>query len=160
MSSSKLKKGPGGEFPNFLGILSLTDKTKFCPKIFFSVTGLEKVEFSVRCNLSRPLLYKDEIDLKLLKDLKNGILQIVFATDLAFELFKYDTVETRHIALHELTKEQIKRLKAQTVQWLCSPSQLLFGKSPLDVCLLGKGHELIRWLQAKLGYEEGVSVVT
>jgi hypothetical protein len=62
--------------------------------------------------------------------MKMKMIPVIQVADLAHELFKND----------DLTK-----------RWILSPNSYFFGKSPLEVCLIGEGSILINFLNRKLG---------
>ena len=39
----------------------------------------------------------------------------------------------------------------QSKKWMKEPNELLFGKSPIEVCVLDESEFLIKWLKDKLG---------
>ncbi len=121
-----------GAIRNALGILS-EDRKKVRPKVFSSVTRLGPTETANRLHVSRPSAYKEEVTVS--KKLMEHIVQLVMATDLAFELLNES---------HE-----------ETMKWLMSPNSILSGDLPFVVCMRGDGQALIDWLNVRLGRAPG-----
>jgi hypothetical protein len=142
------------EFRNSLGILSTKDHFKFKPKRLLEITGYSKTALAKESHSSRPLWYRDEVDLRSMKKLREGVLQLVMASDLAFELFKYNDQEAKDLDINSLSASVTTKLRGETERWMVTPNQLLFGKSPFEVCISANGVELIKWLAAKLGKTE------
>ena len=46
---------------------------------------------------------------------------------------------------------------SKAMLWLTSPSPIFMGDSPFDVCIQGegKGKEVLKWLQVRLGKVQG-----
>ena len=125
-----------GALRNALGILT-PDLRKFRPKRLMAITGLGQTELSKVTGKARPLLYEKELPLKISSTFAKAIFSLVIVTDLAFELFGADESETK--------------------KWLMSPNTLLFGDSPFLVCMRGEGHELMNWLNTRLGRKAGAA---
>lgn len=146
------------EFRNSLGILSSSDHYKFKPKRLLEITGLSKTGIAKESNSSRPIWYREEVDLRSMKKLRDGVMQLVMASDLAFELFKFNDQEAKNVELEKLTAGMTKKIKGETERWMVTPNQLLFGKSPFEVCISSNGVELIKWLASKLGKKDLVNL--
>ena len=146
------------EFRNSLGILSSNDHYKFKPKRLLEITGYSKTAIAKESHSSRPIWYREEVDLRSMKKLRDGVLQLVMASDLAFELFKFNDQEAKNIEIDSLKAPSIKKIKGETERWMVTPNQLLFGKSPFEVCISANGVELIKWLASKLGKTDLVNL--
>jgi hypothetical protein len=121
-----------GAIRNALEILS-EDRKRIRPKVLSSVTHLGPTEIASQLKVSRPSVYKDEIIVS--KKLMDHIVQVVMATDLAYEL--------------------LQESKEETMKWLMSPNSILSGDIPFVVCMRGDGHTVIDWLNARLGRAPG-----
>jgi hypothetical protein len=121
-----------GAIRNALNILS-DDRKRVRPEAFRTATSLGPTETAKQLSVSRPSAYKEEITVS--KKLMDHIVQLVMATDLAFEL------------LHEN--------RAETQKWLMSPNSILSGDSPFVVCMRGDGQVVIDWLNSRLGRAQG-----
>lgn len=156
MITKALKKDPiTSNFKNVLGLLSPNDSYKLRPNRLLEITGYSKAALAKELRSSRPLMYKDEVDLRTMKQIRDGIFQMVIVSDLIFELFKFNEPEMKDSL--KLSKEDLLKLQGETERWLMSPNQLLFGKSPFEVCISGEGKELIMWLASKLGIDTPAS---
>lgn len=117
-----------GSIRNELGILS-KDHTKLRPRAFMDATGLGAAKLAADLGQLRTHMYREEIAIPS-KRLRKCILNLVQATDLAFELFQSDFEETR--------------------KWVMLPNSMLFGMTPFEACFAGKGEGLITWLNTRL----------
>ncbi len=122
-----------GAMANRLGFLS-KDLSKLRPEKLAKATGLGNVELSRLTKVSRPSLYKKEVELT--PKTKKLIWDLVMATDLAWELLGSDPKETE--------------------RWMVSPNSIFMGYSPLEICLRGEGSKLIEWLNVRLGKVDGI----
>jgi hypothetical protein len=125
-----------GSMRNVLGILT-DDHKRFRPQRLSAITGLGASELSRAIQKSRPMLYEEELPLKLSSDFAKSIFSLVIATDLAHELFEEN--------------------QENTTNWLMTPNSLLFGDSPFVVCMRGDGAKLIEWLNTRLGKLAGAA---
>jgi len=92
---------------------------------------LTKADLAKSLGISRTRLYEKQV--KLSKEfMRTKMIPIIQTADLAYEIFKNEE---------------------STRRWILSPNSYFFGKSPLEVCLLGEGPELINFLNRKLGYD-------
>jgi len=151
MLINNFKSNPASHFQNVLGLLSPKDSNKLIPNRLLEITGYSKTLLAKELKSSRPLMYREEIDLRSLAQLRTGVFQLVCASDLIFDLFKFNDPEAK--IYQKLPIEVLHKLQAETERWIMSPNQFLFGKSPFEVCISGSGKELIHWLASKLGRE-------
>jgi hypothetical protein len=117
-----------GSMRNSLRFLS-DDGSRLRPKAFMDATGLGAAQLATSLGRQRTHMYREEIPLPTTK-LKKCIIDLVIATDLAFELFQCNMDET--------------------CRWMMLPNTMLFGKSPFEACFGGHGDSLIEWLNTKL----------
>jgi hypothetical protein len=133
-ATSKKPEAPDlGSIQNRLGILS-GDFKKFKPEAFFEATGLTGTQLAKVLKVQRPLLYRESLPLK---KLRTPIIQLVLATDLAFNLLANSIAETK--------------------RWLMSPNIELSGESPFEVILRGEGEEVVAWLLERSGKRPGTA---
>ncbi len=121
-----------GAIRNALGILS-DDRKKIRPAALQSVTHMGPSETAKMIGKSRQAVYQEEIVVS--KKLMGSIVQLVMATDLAFEL--------------------LQESREETMKWLMSPNSILSGDIPFVVCMRGDGQVLIDWLNSRLGRTPG-----
>lgn len=122
-----------GSIRNEMGFLS-KDYTRLRPREFMKATGLGAAQLATQLQQLRTHMYREEISIPSIK-LRKCILDLVHATDLAFELFQSDFEETR--------------------RWMMLPNSMLFGMSPFEACFAGKGEGLIQWLNTRLNRTPG-----
>jgi hypothetical protein len=125
-----------GAMRNVLKILT-EDQKKLRPKRLSSITGLGQTELASVTRKARPMLYKEELPLKLSSSFTKSIYSLVISTDLAYELFGEN--------------------EDSTISWMMAPNTSLFGDSPFIVCLRGEGDKLIEWLNQRLGRIPGAA---
>lgn len=126
--------GKLGKSPNHLGFLSNKNgQLGFNPDRFMSLTGLNPTEAGEVVGKARSQMYKDFIPLKPTDELRNKVLNLVMSTDIAYILFEKNAEET--------------------AKWVVSPNTLLFGSTPLEVCMRGDGKQLIKWLLDRAGQD-------
>jgi hypothetical protein len=124
---------PGhGAIQNRFNILS-KDHKKYRPEALASVAGLRPSELARELKVSRPTTYQEEVLIK--PEQKKVIINIVIATDLAFELLGNNLKEARN--------------------WFLAPNSLFFGDSPFEICLRGDGKSIVEWLNQRLGRHPG-----
>lgn len=121
-----------GEIHNSLGFLT-EDHKGLLPQTFMKTTNLNSTEAAKELDVPRPSVYKKIIPLKRSSKLRDRVLSVVSATDIAYELFNKN---------HE-----------ETAKWLMTPNILLFGKSPFEICMRGDGQRLIEWLLDRAGVQ-------
>jgi hypothetical protein len=87
-------------------------------------------ELALTLGKSRAALYRESI--KLSKDfIEKHLIPIVWAADIAYELFEGDKEKAR--------------------SWMLTPNSYFFGKSPFNVCLVGEGKAVIELLLERSG---------
>lgn len=119
-----------GAVKNHFQILT-KDAKGFAPKQLSMLSPLSTTHLAEQLGKSRPNMYVDKISFKSLPvDLIEGIHKIVVISDLAYELFKDEE---------------------KTIGWMISPNNFLFGLTPFQACLVGRGDDLIKLLAEKLG---------
>lgn len=123
-----------GAIKNYLKILS-DDQKGFRPDVLRKITGLSPQSLSKSTGVVRSRLYDDVIKFKPLSELMLKILHVVIATDEAYELMNNNA--------------------ADAALWLSSPSAVFLGYSPFEVCLQGRGEEVINWLRTRMGKQPG-----
>ncbi len=123
-----------GAIKNYLKILS-DDQKGFRPDVLRQITGLAPQNLSKSTGVPRSRLYDEVIKFKPSSELMRKILHVVIATDEAYELMNNNA--------------------ADTALWLSSPSTIFLGYSPFEVCLQGRGEEVISWLKTRTGKQAG-----
>lgn len=123
-----------GAIKNYLKILS-DDQKGFRPAVLRKVTGLSPQSLVKSTKIARSRLYDDVIKFKPSSELMRKILHVVIATDEAYELMNNNA--------------------ADAALWLSSPSAVFLGYSPFEVCLQGRGEEVINWLRTRTGKQPG-----
>ena len=118
------------EVENKLGILS-PDRKCLIPDKFFEHSPFPNQKAAEKAGVGAKALRADKVELDSLDDLREGIEQVVIATDLAIEVFAGDI--------------------DKAVGWFITPNDFTAGDSPFDVCLRGDGEFLINWLGGRLG---------
>lgn len=124
-----------GSLQNALGILAHDDPTKFHPQAFESATGLSPSKTSKILQVRRPNLYREIVPIP--KKFEGRLIQLVMATDLAYQLMAKDVEETK--------------------RWLMSPNTIMLGASPFEVIMRGDGDAVINWLGERAGLKPGVA---
>jgi hypothetical protein len=99
------------------------------------VTGLTPQSLSKNTGVPRSRLYDEVVKFKPSSELMRKILHVVIATDEAYELMNNNG--------------------ADAALWLSSPSAVFLGYSPFEVCLQGRGEEVINWLRTRMGKQPG-----
>lgn len=122
-----------GSMRNHLGFLT-PDFAYFIPETL-TAHYANVSDLSSLLGIGRTQLYKDRLLLKKGSKLRQTLLLIVMATDLAYEL---------------LSSSQEK-----AIHWLLSPNMTFFGESPLDIILREEGTSVISWLQERHGLKSG-----
>ncbi len=115
---------------NRLGIIS-PDRKCLIPDKFFEHSPFLSPKAAEKAGVGAKALRADKVELDSLDDLREGIEQVVIATDLAVEVFAGDI--------------------DKAVGWFITPNDFTAGDSPFDVCLRGGGEFLINWLGGRLG---------
>ena len=110
---------------NKLNILT-ADLQSLNLKKFFEYSPFQKEDLSRIPALRESNKYGQSVELKELKSLRKGIMQVVAGMDLAIELHQNNVEEAVH--------------------WFQEPNSFLFGDSPFEVCIRGDGEEFIEWL--------------
>jgi hypothetical protein len=123
-----------GAIKNYLNILS-DDQKGFRPDVLRQVTGLTPQSLSKNTGVPRSRLYDEVVKFKPSSELMRKILHVVIATDEAYELMNNNG--------------------ADAALWLSSPSAVFLGYSPFEVCLQGRGEEVINWLRTRMGKQPG-----
>lgn len=124
-----------GAIQNHLGILT-DDYKRVRPAKLRELSNWENTQkAATTLNVSRPQVFKDEIQVK--ADTLKRVLDLVRATDLAFELLGKNLSETK--------------------KWVMSPNEVLFGATPFEICLSGKAAALLDWLRGKKGLQPGLA---
>lgn len=123
-----------GAIKNYLKILS-DDQKGFRPNVLREVTGLSPQSLAKSTGIIRSRLYEDVIKFKPSSELMRKILHVVIATDEVYELMNNNA--------------------ADAALWLSSPSAVFMGYSPFEVCLQGRGEEVINWLRTRMGKQAG-----
>ena len=123
-----------GAIKNYLKILS-DDQKGFRPDVLRKVTGLSPQALAKSTKVARSRLYDDVIKFKPSSELMIKILQVVIATDEAYEMMNNNA--------------------ADAALWLSSPNAVFLGYSPFEVCLQGRGEEVISWLRTRMGKQPG-----
>lgn len=134
MQTSPLGPTELGAIKNYLKILS-DDKKGFRPAILREITGLTPQDLSKSTGVPRPRLYSDVVKFKPASELMRKILHVVIATDEAYELMNNNA--------------------ANTFLWISSPSSVFMGYSPFEICMQGRGEEVISWLRTRMGKQPG-----
>lgn len=134
MQSSVVGPKELGAIKNYLKILS-DDQKGFRPEVLRKVTGLTPQNLSKSTGVARSRLYDEVIKFKPSSELMRKILHVVIATDEAYELMNNNA--------------------ADAALWLSSPSAVFLGYSPFEVCLQGRGEEVIAWLRTRMGKQQG-----
>jgi len=80
-------------------------------------------------------MYDEVVRFKPSSEMMLKILHVVIATDEAYELMNNNA--------------------ADAALWLSSPSAVFLGYSPFEVCLQGRGEEVINWLKTRMGKMPG-----
>lgn len=119
-----------GAIKNYLKILS-DDQKGFRPEVLRKVTGLPFQSLAKKMGVSRQRTYSEVVRFKPDSELMKKIIQVVIATDEIYELMNNN--------------------EADTALWLSSPSAAFMGYSPFEVCLQGRGEEVINWVRTRLG---------
>lgn len=119
-----------GAIKNYLKILS-DDQKGFHPEVLRKVTGLPVQSLAKKTGVSRQRMYSEIVRFKPDSELMKKIIQVVIATDEIYELMNNN--------------------EADTALWLGSPNAVFMGYSPFEVCLQGRGEEVINWVRTRLG---------
>jgi hypothetical protein len=123
-----------GQIQNVLGILA-PDFKYFFPKRLLEIYP-NATDLAQMLNIKRTQIYSQKgILLKKGSSLRNRMIDLVQATDLAYALLDKDVNKTCH--------------------WLIAPNFILFGETPLEVIMRGEGEPLITWLMERLGLKPG-----
>lgn len=123
-----------GAIKDYLKILS-DDQKGFRPDVLRDVTGLAPQNLSKVIGIPRSRIYEEVIKFKPSSDLMRKILHVVIAADEAYELMNNNG--------------------ADTALWISSPSAVFLGYSPFEVCLQGRGEEVINWLKTRMAKVSG-----
>ena len=123
-----------GSTKNYLKILS-EDQKGFRPQVLKQVTGLSSQALATTLPAPRARLYDDIVRFKQGSELMRKILHVVVATDVAYELMGNNAQDA--------------------ALWLSLPNSIFFGYSPFEVCMQGRGEEVIEWLRVRAGKQEG-----
>src|SRR5262249_832674 len=130
VSTAKQHPFEWGKIHNSMGFLS-EDHKYLLPQTFMTTTHLNSTEAAKELGTNRQAMYKNQIPLKPSSKLKERVMAVVSATDVAYELFD--------------------RNHDETAKWLVTANILLFGKSPFEVCMRGDGQKLVEWLLDRAG---------
>ena len=122
---------------NRLGILS-PDRKWLIPDKFFEHSPFPNPKAAKQAGVNVDDSHSEKVELDSLEDLKEGIEQVVIATDLTIELFQNDV--------------------EKALQWFLAPNEFTDWDTPFEVCLRGDGEFLINWLGGRLGKDWATEV--
>lgn len=134
METSVMRAQNMGAIKNYLKILS-DDQKGFRPEVLRKITGLPAQTLAAKTGVPRPRMYAEVVKFKPDSELMKKILHVVIAADEIYELLNNN--------------------EADAALWLSSPNSVFMGYSPFEVCLQGRGEEVINWIQTRLGKVPG-----
>lgn len=123
-----------GAIKNHLKILS-DDKRGFHPKTLKKVTGLNFKQLSEVTGMTRPRMYDEVVTPKPSSNLMRKIIHVVMSADVVYELMNNNGDDT--------------------ALWLSTPNAAFVGYSPFEVCLQGRGEDVLKWLEIRAGKKPG-----
>lgn len=132
MQSSAIGIKELGAIKDYLKILS-DDKKGFRPQALRDVTGLNLKAMSETTGIARPRLYSEVVTPKPSSKLMLKILHVVIAADEVYELMNNNGNDA--------------------ALWLNTPNAAFLGYSPFEICMQGRGEEVIHWLRVRTGKE-------
>ncbi len=119
------------EITNQFGIMDMKTHTLRPLKLRDFVGGTHGVdELAGMFQKSRASMYRESVKLDR-KFIEDYLVPIVWAADRAYELFDKDKERAR--------------------AWMLEPNSYFFGKSPFNMCLLGKGEAVREFLNERSG---------
>ncbi len=119
-----------GAIKDHLKILS-ADRKGFHPKALKDVTGLNFQTLSKSTGVARARMYHDVVVPKSSSGVMLKIIHTVIALDEVLELMNNNTNDA--------------------VLWLNTANSSFMGYSPFEICLQGRGEEVINWLRVRSG---------
>ena len=117
-----------GTVRDYLHLLT-EDRRHLRTTTFRKVTGLSPSEMARTLGVHRPRVYQEDIPLE--KAIKNRIVPLVQAADLAYEL--------------------LGRNSGKAIVWIMAPNSAFGGDSPFEVIMRGDGNTVVDFLLERSG---------